>query len=67
MITQSAQRRAWFAVLTLSIVFSGGWLIARQVSAQAPITASTAPAPTQPVQQITEWLLKDAVSEGHGK
>jgi len=63
MVTQSAWRRVWYAVLALSIVFSGGLLVVRQVSAQAP-TANAAPAPTQPVQQITEWLLKDAVSEG---
>ncbi len=26
MITQSAQRRAWYAVLAFSIVLSSGWL-----------------------------------------
>jgi tetratricopeptide (TPR) repeat protein len=68
MVTRSARRRVLYAILTTTIIFAGQGPLIRTSAAQAPTgpsaATSTPPSANQTAQALTEWLIKDSVSEG---
>lgn len=68
MVTRSARRRVLYAILTTTLILAGQGPLIRTSAAQAPTgpsaSTSTPPSANQTAQALTEWLIKDSVSEG---